>query len=43
MRKRSRETGLSERGMVKALGCTLRAASSVARDDRDGLLPLQGV
>lgn len=43
MGKRSRGKVLSERGMVKALDVTLWAASSVARENRDGLLPLQSV
>ena len=36
MRKPSKGEVLSERGTVKALGLTLQATSSVAREDRDG-------
>lgn len=43
MRKQSRGIVPSERGMVKALGVTLQATSCVARDNRDGQLPLQSV
>lgn len=36
MRKPSGGKAQSERELVKALGLTLQAISSVARDDRDG-------
>ncbi len=43
MRKPSRGEARSEGEMVQAPGLTLQATSSVAREDRDGLLPLQGI